>query len=525
MTATWIFVRTFLRRDRWMLMWWIAGGALLYYVQAPSADGLYTTQAEFDRAAASMADNAAFIAMVGPARALNTIGGQVAWQAMAFGAIVAGLMSMYIIGRHTRAEEESGRDELVRAAAVGRYAPIVAAAFVAAAANVLMGALVTVSLLAYGLDPEGCWSIGVALALTGLTFTGVALVAAQLTDGTRSMYGITGAAIAVAYALRAVGDVGENGLSWLSPIGWGQAMRPFSGERWWPALILVAAAVVLVACALSLFGRRDVGAGLWPSRPGPARAGARLQGSLGLAWRLQRGSIIGWTVGILLLGVSYGSIGDDVESLMGDSDFSKDLLQAGGVDLTAAFYAFAIVMIAIIASGFTISSALRPLGEEEDGRVETVLATGLPRTVWLLGHVTMTVLGSVAVLEAGGLGLGLGFAMVTGDGSAIGRYLVATLPYIAPMLLLGALARMLHGLLPQRGFLAWIALAFCAVVMFFGELLRFPGWLRGISPFDELALTPSEDVAWLPVLVVAALALAVSVIGQVGFRRRDVIAV
>ena len=64
--------------------------------------------------------NAALIAMAGPARALNTVGGQVTWQATAFGAIVAGLMSMFLVGRHTRAEEESGRDELLRAAAVGR---------------------------------------------------------------------------------------------------------------------------------------------------------------------------------------------------------------------------------------------------------------------------------------------------------------------------------------------------------------------------------------------------------------------
>ena len=74
-----------------------------------------------------MEGNAAFIAMAGPARALDTIGGQVAWQSTAFGAICAGLMSMFIVGRHTRAEEESGRDELVRAAAIGRHAPMTAA--------------------------------------------------------------------------------------------------------------------------------------------------------------------------------------------------------------------------------------------------------------------------------------------------------------------------------------------------------------------------------------------------------------
>jgi ABC-2 type transport system permease protein len=522
MTGTRIFIRTFLRRDRWMMFWWIAGTVLLYVSQAPSVDATYTSQAEFDRAAASMEGNAALIAMTGPARALNTLGGQVAWQAMAFGAIVAGLMSMFIIGRHTRAEEESGRDELVRAAAVGRHAPIVAALVVAAVANVLMGALVTLSLLAYGLAAAGSFSIGVALTLTGLTFTGVALVAAQLTDGTRAMYGITGAVIAVAYVLRAVGDVAENGLSWLSPIGWGQAMHPFSGERWWPAIVSVVAAIALVGAALALFARRDVGSGLWPARPGPARANRRLLGTLGLAWRLQRGSIIGWTSGVLLLGISFGSIGNDVEDMMGSSDFSESILQTGS-SMTDSFYGFAILMTALIASGFTISSALRPLSEEDAGRVETLLATALDRRIWLLGHVAMTVLGSVIVLAAGGLGLGLGFAVVTGDGSALGRYFGAMLPYLAPVLMLGAVARLLHGVVPRLAFLAWIGLAFCVVVMFFGDLLRFPDVVLDVSPFSHLALTPAEDVRWLPVVAVGLVALLLSAAGQVAFRRRDAI--
>jgi ABC-2 type transport system permease protein len=99
-------LRHHLRRDRWMILWWSIGVTVLYWSQAVSVDGLYATQAEFDKAAAAMDDNAAFIAMAGPARALDTVGGQVAWQATAFGAVVAGLMSMFLIGRHSRAEEE-----------------------------------------------------------------------------------------------------------------------------------------------------------------------------------------------------------------------------------------------------------------------------------------------------------------------------------------------------------------------------------------------------------------------------------
>ena len=76
-------------------------------------------------------------------------------------------------------------------------------------------------------------------------------------------------------------------------------------------------------------------------------------------------------------------------------------------------------------------------------------------------------------MVAGGLGLGLGFALVTGDGSAVRRYLGAMLPYLAPVLLLGAdLAA--HGRRPRWAGLGWLGLAFCIVVMFFGELLRFP---------------------------------------------------
>ena len=57
------------------------------------------------------------------------------------------------------------------------------------------------------------------------------------------------------------------------------------------------------------------------------------------------------------------------------------------------FYATSIVMLALLAAGFAISSALRPHGEEDGGRLEALLATALPRSRWLLGHVAVTVVG------------------------------------------------------------------------------------------------------------------------------------
>jgi ABC-2 type transport system permease protein len=516
-------VRLYLRRDRIMLPAWILGGVLLYYSQAVSTEGLYATQADLDKAAASMGGNAAFIAMLGPDRALDTLGGQVAWQSVAFGIIVAGLMSMFIIGRHTRAEEESGRDELIRSAVVDRSAPMIAATVVAIGANVVLGLLTTLSLMTVGLDAAGCVSLGVSLALGGIVFAGVALLAAQLTEGARSMYGITGAVIGVSYVLRAVGDVGNGALSWLSPIGWAQSMRGFAGEVWWPIVLFVVGAGIPVVVAIRIFSRRDVGSGVWPARPGPARAGRGLRSPTGLAWRLQRGSMIGWGVGLLLMGLSYGSIGNDVDDMLGDSEFSQDVFGAGaGPSLTESFYATAIGMIALLACGLVISSALRPRGEEDAGRVEGLLATALPRSRWLGSHVAMTVLSAVGGVLLGGLGLGLGYALVTGDGGAISKYFVATIPYVAPVLLLGAIARLLYGISSRWAPFAWVSLGFCFVVLMFGAVLQLPSWLTSLSPFDHLALTPAEDVRWAPVLVIGALAAAVSAAGQWLFRHRDV---
>jgi ABC-2 type transport system permease protein len=522
MTGAGVFLRHFLRRDRWLLLWWTLCAVLLYYSQAVSVDGLYTTKAEFDRAAASMEHNAAFIAMAGPARALNTIGGQVTWQATAFGAIVAGLMSMFLVGRHTRAEEESSRDELLRAAPVGRLAPMTAALGDALLANVLLGLFVAVSLIRYPLAAPDSIALGVGLTLCGWVFTGTALLAAQLTSSTRAMYGLAGAFVGLAYALRAIGDVGNPVLSWLSPIGWYQGMHAFSGVRWWPALLLLAGAAVTTAAAYVVFGRRDFAAGVLPSRPGPVRAGPGLRSGWGLAWRLQRGSVIGWCLGLAFTGLAYGAIGNDVGDLVGDSKTTQDMFIQSAGDLVNGFYATAILMLALITSGFAISSALRPRGEEDDGRVESLLATALPRSRWLLGNVAVTVAGVVLVILVAGVGLGAGFAMVTGDGGAVGRYTLATLGYVAPVLVLSGFARLLYGVVPRAASLAWLGLLFCVVVMLFGALLRIPQWLQDVSPFEHIALVPAEDFRWPSFLTDLLVASLLSAAGQLGFRRRDV---
>jgi ABC-2 type transport system permease protein len=521
-TGTGIFLRAFVWRDRWLVFWFLLGTPTLYWSQAYSVDGIYRSQAEFDRAAAAMADNAAFIAMAGPARALNTTGGQVAWQASAFGAIVVGLMAMFVVGRHTRAEEESGREELLRSGVVSRTAPMTAALLAAVLASAVVAAGVSLSLVAYGLPAAGSWALGVGVLGCGVAFAGVALLAAQVTTTTRATYGLTGAVLGVAYGVRAIGDISGGGLSWLSPIGWYQAMHAYSGERWWPALLLAALGLIATAAAYAVFVRRDLGAGVWATRVGPDRAAPALLSGVGLAWRLQRSSVFWWSFGMFVGGLGYGSMGDDVTTMMGDSEVSRKIFTAGGPDLLDSFYAVATLMLVLIAAGFTVSSALRPHSEEHAGRVEQLLATGLTRTRWYLGHALVTVVGTLVVLLASGLGIGLGYALVTGDGSAVLRLTGATFAQLSGLFVLGALARLLNAVLPRWATLAWLGVVFCWVIVMFGQLLEFPQWVIDISPFSHLAAVPAAAMSWTPYVVVLAMAVSMSAGGLVAFRHRDV---
>ena len=179
-------------------------------------------------------------------------------------------------------------------------------------------------------------------------------------------------------------------------------------------------------------------------------------------------------------------------------------------------------MLALIAAGFAISSALRPRGEEDDGLAEPLLATALPRRWWLSATSASRSPARRWSSSSPASGLGAGYAMVTGDGAAVGQYTVAALPYVAPILVLSGLTRLLYGVAPRAASLAWLGLLFCVVVMLFGDLFQIPQWVQDLSPFEHLPLMPAEPFRWAPFLGVLAVAVSLSVAGQLAFLRRDV---
>ena len=328
LTGTLVLLRLNLRLDRVRLLLWIGGLTAMVVVSAASVDGLYTTDAEIAGYFALMEGNPTLTAINGPGfgAAAPNIGAILVNEVLLFGSIGFALMAVFLVVRHTRGEEEAERTDLLRSRMLGRDAGLVAAAIVGVGASLITGLASWVGLLALGFAPAGSGVLCAAMAFTGLVFAGVAAVAAQLTTSARGALGLATGVLGVSYLLRAVGDVGSGALSWVSPLGWAHRVRPFAGEQWWVLALQVAVAALLFGAANRLADRRDLGSGLIPQRPGPAHASRGLGRPVGLAVRLQRGALVGWSIGLFVLGVVYGSVGSDIERIFEETPEAEDFI-------------------------------------------------------------------------------------------------------------------------------------------------------------------------------------------------------
>ncbi|MBL7490753.1 ABC transporter permease [Frankia sp. AgB1.9] len=538
LTGTGALVRLVARRDRLLAPSWVYVVGILPLSFAVTFHDLYPTAADRARFAATSARNGTFTALYGRLSG-SSLGELIVWRG-GFIPVVTGLISLLVVIRHTRAEEEAGRRELIGSTAVGRQAGLAAALLVAFAANLGVALITAVALSLRQLPVAGAIATGLEWASAGWIFAGVAAVVAQLTTGAGAARGIGGVVLGVSYAARILGDRGGSAtpggsggglgwLSWISPIGLVQRVYPYAGtsgaQRWWVFAVVGALVAGLVGVAFVLCARRDLGAGLLPDRLGPAVAGPALGSPVALAWRLHRGLLAGWLTGFGLLGVVFGGVASGVADLVGDNPSLRDVLQriGGRAGLVDAYLATIMSILGLIAAGYAIQAVLRLRAEEAAGRAEPVLATAVGRLRWAAGHLIFACLGpAVAMLLAGAVtGLVYG-AGAGGLARETGRGVVAAATQLPAVAVLAAAALAVFGLWPRLWPASWAALIGCLLISLVGSGLNLDHWLLDVSPFTHTTRAAGGAVSPLPLVVLCLLALGFGAAGLLGLRRRDV---
>ena len=530
LTGLGALVRLTARRNRWFYLAWVLGLAAVVPATAAAYETIIDPE-NADLLITTMSANPTMRAMLGPPTDLATAGGFTVWRVGTFVATMAGMMTVLGVVRSTRGEEEEGRVELLRSAVVGRHAPLLAGVLVALGASLLLGGLIAVSMTAVGTPATGSVAFGAGVALAAMVFAGVGAVTSQVAATSRGARALGLWVLGAAYVLRAVADgsATDSALStwsWASPLQWMALSRPYAQERWWVPALPAVLTLALVALATVLEERRDHGGGLRALRGGTPRAAAGLRSPLGLAWRLHRGGIVGWTVGMALFALAMGSLSTGFGEMMREAPVLEEIFRrmgGGAARLTEAFFVAMLGIVAVLMGVLGVQIFHRLATEERRGHAELVLATRATRPGLLGSHLLLAAVVPVALFAVVGALLAANYARSVGDWSQVPLVAGAALALAPGGLLVLGLAVLLHGWAPRWSWLVWVVIGWSLFVVWVGATLGLPEWLTRLTPWAPLPQVPVDPMSWPPVLGAVLLAAALAAVGAVGYRRRDIV--
>ncbi|WP_287930204.1 ABC transporter permease [Arthrobacter sp.] len=518
-------VRFILRRNWLRLILWAAVLAVMIPIVYTSQQATFPTQADRN-AYANVANTPAIAAMTGLPYAAGSLGGILVIKIWMTLAVALGIASVFLVTRNGRADEEAGRTELLRGSALGRHAFSLANYTVVGGLSVVTGLLISLLALSDKLPAAGSWVLGGSIAGVGLAFVGIAALCGQLSSTSRGANSLGVAVLAVFYLIRAVADVNAHdtnvtALSWFSPIGWGQTMRSYAQDTWWPFLALLALAVSGCVLALRIETRRDLGLGLLPARRGPARATSFLATPLGLSLRLQRATLVSWLCGAVVAGLFFGSVAQAMTSVLDPSNAVAKAFLGGSQNVLNGILGTFVLFSAMLAGAFAVQSLSGAYAEEAGGRLESQLAGSLARTRWLGAHTAVAAAGSAVMLLLSGWLTG-----VSSNGATTGSAMAgASLAYWPAVLLMMGVLLLLHGFLPRLSVsLTWAVYGVSLVIAMFGPLFSLSESAIRSTPFGAVPRLPAEAFTLLPLLVLTAIAVVLGALGIRRFTTRDIMA-
>ncbi|WP_315503836.1 hypothetical protein [Actinomyces radicidentis] len=536
--------RAILRREARGLAVWTAGLGLLAWYSCVALRDTYST-ATLRAAAAALERTPGVAAFTGPGLGMEAaasgdpatapvVSAIVANEVLLYVALGAAVLAILTVIRHTRATEETGQAELVRAGALRRGGEGAVVLLVLDMELTAVGIAVLVGLILGGMSVGGSFLFAGAAVGVGAVMGTTALLLAQLAPSARAARGLALLALLAAFETRALGDVLRvsdrpgGWISLLSPIGWAQATGPWTVDRWWWLLVPVVVADVVGLVALRLSVRREIGVPSFPlpEAPGADRPGPR--GHLALALRTRGAALAWWVVAGVVVGLLYGSLTGSVQDTLGRMLEQSPYLQAflGGRLTPRSFLDTVLLYVVLLAAAAGVGLVLSVWREERGGRADVVVAAPRSRATRLVDGVVVAAGGSLAVLVAGGACLGVTGAATAGDWALARDALLAAVgAWPACLVLIGA-AALLIGVGRSAGAVGWSLYAAAACVAALAGALDLPQWVRDLSPLTHsprvLALGLGADgVSWTGAAVMLVLAVVLAGAGAWLVGRRD----
>lgn len=448
-----------------------------------------------------------------------------------FMAIITAIMNYYFVIRNTRGEEESGILEMIQAHSVGRLSNLLATLLESFILNFGIGLIYAFGLQfanLTGTDANGNSLLGLGLGACGFMFASIAAVVAQLTDSARTATILSYAVFGIMYLSRMITDVINPSYTWYIPMGWVEKFSTYKSNNWLPVILMLILSIVLILLAFTLNEHRDIGSGLIVTKPGRKNASIFLRGPLSLLWRLNRLTILVWFFGIMILGISYGSVFNTIGDIVKTNPMIKQLLNtkainAANILIIKQFLAILMIVFAVLALIPAISLINYLKTGESKGYLEIIHSTPTGRLKLFISTALLAILTNLSVFLAGSYGLYAGGNAVMKQHLAWSFFMRGFWGYLPPMMIFLGISICLIGWLPNLISLNYGYLIAAFFIQYFGKLLKLPNWLNKLTPFGYIAKVPVKNFDPATFWWQLSIAVILIIIGYLGYRRRDLI--
>lgn len=501
--------------------------AIVSYLQPVAYRHAYSTLTDRLRFAHSFADNKAVVLFYGKAYDLLTVGGYSAWRVGGTLTIFAAVFGMLAAVRSLRTEEDNGHAEQLLALPLRRGMTFAAAVCASAITTTVLWAACFAGLVFGGLPAGGSAFLALSIVCVVPVCLGIGAVASQVASSRRLALELGGSVVGLFFLLRVIADTSSSSgwLRWLTPLGWAEELRPFTGARPWVLALPAITSGVLLIVGSRIATRRDVGSGLLGSHDHTRPRLHLLSSATGEALRGELGALLAWGLGAGAFGLVIGIVSKSVSSLGISKGLGRQLEKLGtGPTLTPTNYiGFSFTFFVLVISLLAVSQIAGARREESEERLETVLALPIARVRWLAGRLALGAAACAAVALAAGVLTWVG-AVSQGVDLGLPVMLEAAANCLPVALLFLAIAALAYALVPR----ASTAIGYGTVIVLYlwqilGSLLGAPHWLVEATPFAHVGLVPAQPMKLGAAAVMLAVAAVAAVGARLAFRRRDVI--
>jgi ABC-2 type transport system permease protein len=483
--------------------------------------------------------------------AAGTVGGYATFKIGIFILLMA-VWPLLAASRTLRGEETTGVLDILLSLPRSRLSVAVQKVAAIWTALLLMGAIVGVLAYLGGTRFKGEFNLvdgllfGLNLVLICAVFGAISLFVSQFTQERTTAAGVTGALLIVFIAVDMVHRVIPNTdwFSHLSPIYYYNLSKPLVpsyGISVGGMLVMVALIVVLTAAAVALFVRRDVGAAVRipiASRFVPASVASKelpeRDWSLGSLYARSLATVamptFWWTLGIAGWGawmvVVVKQVVSSLTKLLSGSGAAElriiENIGGGASRLDQVFLSAMFELLPILLMAFAVTQVNRWTADNDEGRLEIVLATPHARIEVLLARfaalATATIV--IGVVTLLGSAAAAAIAGVSVDG---GNLAAATLGMIPLGLLMAAVGYLAAGWLrtaADTGLLSFL-LAGWFFLSFIGPDLKWPDTTLRLSPFYYYGTPLLHGLNFANLVVIVVVAAVSLGLASVRFARRD----